>query len=175
MLTPTQSSVFEYILQYRSEQGYSPTYGEIQKHFGWLSANASFEHVKALARHGYVKLGPRKMARAITPVENPPQAFPICKDPSDTDWDAVCRDAERYRWIRGYYREGISPEDLDVYVDSRRGVQHETTTPEPCAGAVHAAGDQHPDLGSDTRIDQASERSLEALIEFNKALMEDQE
>ena len=57
-LTARQSEVLAYIREYMSEEGMPPTRAEIAKQLGFKSANASEDHLKALARKGAIELVP---------------------------------------------------------------------------------------------------------------------
>ncbi len=57
-LTLRQSEVLEFIRSYIDETGYPPTRAEIAKELGFKSANASEEHLKALARKGAIEMIP---------------------------------------------------------------------------------------------------------------------
>ncbi len=57
-LTPRQNEVLEFIKSYMTETGYPPTRADIAKELGFKSANASEEHLKALARKGAIQMIP---------------------------------------------------------------------------------------------------------------------
>ncbi len=57
-LTPRQSEVLEFIKSYMDDTGYPPTRAEIARQLGFKSANASEEHLKALARKGAIEMIP---------------------------------------------------------------------------------------------------------------------
>ena len=57
-LTARQSEVLAYISEYQSETGMPPTRAEIARALGFKSANASEDHLKALARKGAIELIP---------------------------------------------------------------------------------------------------------------------
>jgi len=57
-LTARQSEVLEFIKSYMSETGYPPTRADIAQELGFKSANASEEHLKALARKGAIEMIP---------------------------------------------------------------------------------------------------------------------
>ena len=57
-LTPRQNEVLEFIRSYISETGYPPTRADIANELGFKSANASEEHLKALARKGAIEMIP---------------------------------------------------------------------------------------------------------------------
>lgn len=57
-LTARQSEVLEFIRSYIDETGYPPTRADIAKELGFKSANASEEHLKALARKGAIEMIP---------------------------------------------------------------------------------------------------------------------
>jgi len=57
-LTPRQSEILELITNAIEESGLPPTRAEIATRLGFASANAAEEHLRALARKGYVELSP---------------------------------------------------------------------------------------------------------------------
>lgn len=57
-LTPRQKEVLDFIESYMEETGYPPTRADIAEHLGFRSANASEEHLKALARKGAIEIIP---------------------------------------------------------------------------------------------------------------------
>ncbi|XOV89400.1 MAG: transcriptional repressor LexA [Pseudomonadota bacterium] len=57
-LTPRQTQVLEFIKRYADSLGYPPTRAEIATELGFKSANASEEHLKALARKGAIEIIP---------------------------------------------------------------------------------------------------------------------
>ena len=57
-LTARQSEVLDFIRSYIEEIGYPPTRADIAKELGFKSANASEEHLKALARKGAIEMIP---------------------------------------------------------------------------------------------------------------------
>ncbi len=57
-LTPRQQQVFDLIKENISETGMPPTRAEIATFFGFKSANAAEEHLKALAKKGYIEMLP---------------------------------------------------------------------------------------------------------------------
>ncbi|SET85739.1 transcriptional repressor LexA [Thalassotalea agarivorans] len=57
-LTPRQSQIFDLIKEKISETGMPPTRAEIADFFGFKSANAAEEHLKALAKKGYIEMLP---------------------------------------------------------------------------------------------------------------------
>jgi repressor LexA len=57
-LTNRQQQVFDLIKEKISETGMPPTRAEIAKFFGFRSANAAEEHLKALAKKGYIEMLP---------------------------------------------------------------------------------------------------------------------
>lgn len=57
-LTPRQEQVFDLIKDKISETGMPPTRAEIANFFGFKSANAAEEHLKALAKKGYIEMLP---------------------------------------------------------------------------------------------------------------------
>ena len=57
-LTSRQAEVLEFIKSYLDETGYPPTRADIARQLGFKSANASEEHLKALARKGAIEMIP---------------------------------------------------------------------------------------------------------------------
>ncbi|MBA6231102.1 MULTISPECIES: transcriptional repressor LexA [unclassified Colwellia] len=57
-LTNRQQQVFDLIKDKISDTGMPPTRAEIAKFFGFKSANAAEEHLKALAKKGYIEMLP---------------------------------------------------------------------------------------------------------------------
>ena len=57
-LTNRQQQIYDLIQQKISETGMPPTRAEIAKFFGFKSANAAEEHLKALAKKGYIEMLP---------------------------------------------------------------------------------------------------------------------
>ena len=57
-LTPRQQQVFDLIKEKISDTGMPPTRAEIANFFGFKSANAAEEHLKALAKKGYIEMLP---------------------------------------------------------------------------------------------------------------------
>jgi repressor LexA len=57
-LTARQSEVLAYIREYMTDEGMPPTRAEIANKLGFRSANASEDHLKALARKGAIELIP---------------------------------------------------------------------------------------------------------------------
>lgn len=57
-LTARQSQIFDLIKEKISDTGMPPTRAEIATFFGFKSANAAEEHLKALAKKGYIEMLP---------------------------------------------------------------------------------------------------------------------
>ena len=57
-LTARQSQVLDIIRRYVDETGYPPTRAEIAAELGFRSANAAEEHLRTLARKGYIEMVP---------------------------------------------------------------------------------------------------------------------
>jgi len=57
-LTPRQQQIFDLIKEKISETGMPPTRAEIADFFGFKSANAAEEHLKALAKKGFIEMLP---------------------------------------------------------------------------------------------------------------------
>lgn len=57
-LTKRQAEVLQLIRDFAQATGFPPTRAEIARQFGFRSANAAEEHLKALARKGYIDMLP---------------------------------------------------------------------------------------------------------------------
>ena len=57
-LTPRQEQIFDLIKEKIADTGMPPTRAEIADFFGFKSANAAEEHLKALAKKGYIEMLP---------------------------------------------------------------------------------------------------------------------
>lgn len=57
-LTPRQEQIFDLIKEKIADTGMPPTRAEIASFFGFKSANAAEEHLKALAKKGYIEMLP---------------------------------------------------------------------------------------------------------------------
>jgi len=57
-LTPRQQQIFDFIREKISDTGMPPTRAEIAEYFGFKSANAAEEHLKALAKKSYIEMLP---------------------------------------------------------------------------------------------------------------------
>ena len=75
-LTTRQTEVLEFIKSYIDEIGYPPTRADIAKELGFKSANASEEHLKALARKGAIEMIPGT-SRGIKLPERENEGLPI--------------------------------------------------------------------------------------------------
>ena len=75
-LTTRQTEVLEFIKSYIDEIGYPPTRADIAKELGFKSANASEEHLKALARKGAIEMIPGT-SRGIKLPDSENQGLPI--------------------------------------------------------------------------------------------------
>ena len=75
-LTTRQAEVLEFIKSYIEETGYPPTRADIAKELGFKSANASAEHLKALARKGAIEMIPGT-SRGIKLPESKNEGLPI--------------------------------------------------------------------------------------------------
>ena len=73
-LTPRQTEVLAFIKRHIDDTGYPPTRADIAGELGFKSANASEEHLKALARKGAIEMIPGT-SRGIKLPEN--QGIPI--------------------------------------------------------------------------------------------------
>ncbi len=73
-LTPRQAEILALITSAIHESGLPPTRAEIATRLGFASANAAEEHLRALARKGYVELTPGT-SRGIRIAQQQNQAF----------------------------------------------------------------------------------------------------
>ena len=53
-LTERQQEVFQYLLDYYNTNGYPPTQTVMAEHFGWASQNAAGDHLRAIAKKGWL-------------------------------------------------------------------------------------------------------------------------
>ena len=53
-LTKRQSEVFDFLCEFNKNQKMSPTYREIANHFGFKSAKAAADHIRALEKKGFI-------------------------------------------------------------------------------------------------------------------------
>ena len=53
-LTKIQQDVFHHVASEIERNGYSPTYAEVSKSFGWKSASAAEQHIRILIRKNYL-------------------------------------------------------------------------------------------------------------------------
>jgi repressor LexA len=58
VLTKRQREIFDYICTYQNQHGYPPTRAEIAHRFGFRSANAAEQHLRALARKDMLQMIP---------------------------------------------------------------------------------------------------------------------
>ena len=75
-LTQRQSEVLGFIKNHIDETGYPPTRADIAKELGFKSANASEEHLKALAKKGAIEIIPGT-SRGIKLPDNKNDGIPI--------------------------------------------------------------------------------------------------
>ena len=75
-LTPRQSQIFSLICGTIEREGMPPTRADIAREFGFRSANAAEEHLKALARKGYIEIMPGT-SRGIRVIEDAPEGLPL--------------------------------------------------------------------------------------------------
>ncbi len=75
-LTPLQAEVLAFIKSHIDATGYPPTRADIANELGFKSANASEEHLKALARKGAIEMIPGT-SRGIKLPEDQNEGIPI--------------------------------------------------------------------------------------------------
>ncbi|MCK3655597.1 repressor LexA [Pasteurellaceae bacterium Macca] len=71
-LTPRQQEIFDFVKNHIENTGMPPTRVEIAREIGFKSPNAAEEHLKALARKGYIKMlsGTSRGIRILVEDEN---------------------------------------------------------------------------------------------------------
>lgn len=74
-LTKRQTQIFDFIIDCIDHVGAPPTRQEIAKHFGFRSPNAAEDHLKALAKKGYIELktGTSRGIQVLTGSDNDDQ------------------------------------------------------------------------------------------------------
>jgi len=78
-LTPRQAQILELIRWYVRKTGFPPTRAEIADAFGFRSANAAEDHLRALERKGAIEIlrGTSRGLRLLEPVESLPEGLPV--------------------------------------------------------------------------------------------------
>jgi repressor LexA len=69
-LTEKQQAVYFYLRQYIEGHGFSPTYDEIRRHFGFQSYQSVQKYLAQLERKGYIRIPERNRSRMIMLVEH---------------------------------------------------------------------------------------------------------
>ena len=64
-LTRMQERVLAFVEKHIAKHGYPPTRMEICGEFDWSSPTSADDHLKAIARKGYIRMPPGKVARGI--------------------------------------------------------------------------------------------------------------
>lgn len=76
-LTKKQKQVYDYISEYLSENGYSPTQAEIQEHFSFKSLGSVQDYIKYLKNAGYLESDTNSV-RGLIPIDpNETQDSPL--------------------------------------------------------------------------------------------------
>lgn len=75
-LTPRQRQIYNLIADHIDDTGFPPTRAEIAETFGFRSANAAEEHLRALERKGVIEMTPGA-SRGIRLVEEAPAGLPV--------------------------------------------------------------------------------------------------
>jgi len=78
-LTPRQEQILQMVQRFLDRTGYPPTRSEIATELGFRSANAAEQHLRALARKGYITLQPgasRGIRLCATGIEAEAEAVP---------------------------------------------------------------------------------------------------
>lgn len=57
-LTNKQQDVLDFIVWFRGENGYAPTFGEIQRGMGYKSVPVVMAHIRALEKKGKIRTTP---------------------------------------------------------------------------------------------------------------------
>lgn len=70
-LTPKEKKVFEFIEDFISDQGYSPSYREIQSYLELASIGSVQNYIKQLIQKGYLTKGENHQTRALQVVRRP--------------------------------------------------------------------------------------------------------
>ncbi|NLV43510.1 MAG: transcriptional repressor LexA [Candidatus Hydrogenedentes bacterium] len=65
-ITTRQQKVLEYIADIIETQGYPPTIQEIGRHFGIVSTNGVYDHLKTLEKKGYIERSPKARSIRLT-------------------------------------------------------------------------------------------------------------
>lgn len=76
-MTPKQGRVYEFIRDYITACGFSPSYDEIRRHFGLKSYNSVQKYLRQLEAKGMIKTPWSNMKRAIELVERPGSCLSI--------------------------------------------------------------------------------------------------
>lgn len=77
-LTPRQQQILQLIQDHLQETGYPPTRMEIAQKFGFKSANAAEEHLRALEKKGFISMIPgASRGIRVTPSSSSPTGLPI--------------------------------------------------------------------------------------------------
>ncbi|HSF20389.1 MAG TPA: transcriptional repressor LexA [Vicinamibacteria bacterium] len=64
-LTKKQRAIYEFLKEYRRENGMPPSYEEIRRKFGFASLNSARKHLLQLHRKGYIKSPWKNQKRAL--------------------------------------------------------------------------------------------------------------
>jgi repressor LexA len=75
-LTARQQQILSLIRSHIQDTGFPPTRADIAKEFGFKSANAAEEHLKALARKGAIEIIPGA-SRGIRLIDETPNGLPL--------------------------------------------------------------------------------------------------
>ncbi|HXV59734.1 MAG TPA: transcriptional repressor LexA [Vicinamibacteria bacterium] len=68
-LTKKQRAIYEFLKEYRRENGMPPSYEEIRRKFGFASLNSARKHLLQLHRKGYIKSPWKNQKRALVIVK----------------------------------------------------------------------------------------------------------
>lgn len=68
-MTANESKVYQFISDYIQDEGFSPTYEEIQTHFGFASIASVQSYIKQLSQKGHIKKSPH-LKRSLEVVKN---------------------------------------------------------------------------------------------------------
>ena len=72
-LTKRQKEILNFLEEWISKKGYSPTFREIMHHFNFSSVGTVVSHMSALSNKGYIQSEPKKR-RSLVPVQKNPDS-----------------------------------------------------------------------------------------------------
>lgn len=79
-LTASQQTVFDELIAFQREHGFSPTAAELAKRLGFRSPNAAADHLRALHKKGVISISPGiSRGIAITNMSNEATAISLLR------------------------------------------------------------------------------------------------